>query len=467
MLPVYASLTYKVTSGAAWATIALVGGTVVDAHVTSASTDAETGIGSHGIEVSDRDPSFRDGSNILPPAQTVVNVVYSFSPGEVVTFQICKSDLGSVSATITRDQGPDHTQLASLTDSASRAGLAADGCENESRRQLDQAALSGPAPWPVPIDPHRHVLAVYYPWYSPATFQTGTWAETPEAPFDTSDPASVGAQIDEARSEHIDGFVVSYDGDPTYAQRLSTVTQEAASRPGFYVASMLEMNQLVTRYPSAGLSTGIDSAIKDAIARTDGPNQLQVDGRPVVFVFAAQDLSPTLWKVVRLGLGENPFFIADSTSSAYGFNGLFDYTVSFAADNQVAALDQSFEKTARWDPAVNSGAGPQRLWVAPVSPGENSCVSPPPDDDVYADREKGARYAYTWQAAIASEPEWVLVSTWNEWYEDTAVAPGSVNGSRALDETGPQAEAFETDPTELPASAFSPPGSGNSSHSCP
>ena len=464
-LPAYASVTYRVSSGAAWTTISFVDASVVDANVTSSSTAAKTEIGSNGISVIDREPSLRDGSNTLPTAQTTVNLVYSFTPGQPVTFQVCKGDAGAVSVTLSRNEDQDTTQLASLTDSNSGQGNASDGCQNESSTQLDQATVTGPGIWPAPVDPNRHVLALYYPWYDATTFQTGSWAETPNAPSDTSDPASVGAQIDEARAQHIDGFVVSYDGNRVYAQRLSIVTQQADSRPGFYVAPLLEMNQLVNDYTWLTRVAGIASAIGDAVSRTSGPSQLQVNGRPVVFVFAADDLSVNQWKAVRAKLGVTPFFVADTTNSAYGFDGLYNYTSNFAADDQIAGLDQGYEQAARWDPAVNSGQ--QRLWVAPVSPGEDSCVSDPPDDQFYVDREAGARYDYAWQAALASEPEWVLISTWNEWFEDTSIAPGSLNGTRALDETGPYAASFETDPTQLPATSYTPPDNANASQACP
>ena len=35
----------------------------------------------------------------------------------------------------------------------------------------------------------------------------------------------------------------------------------------------------------------------------------------------------------------------------------------------------------------------------------------------------------------APGPEWVLITSWNEWYETTNVAPGTTTGTRALDQT--------------------------------
>ncbi len=463
-LPVYSSVTLEVSTGSDWTTVGLVGGDVVDANVTSRSFDARPSLGSSGIGLGDDHPSSRSGANTLPPAQVTVNLVYSVLPGQGVMFQICKGDLGTVNATVTHNQGQDHTPVASLHDASSGQDQSSNGCQNGTSVPITQQALTGTGSWPAPIDTHRHVLAIYYPWYDASSFRTGTWAEIPRRPFDTSNAANIRAQIDEARASHVDGFVVSYDGNRTYAQRLAMVAREAATRPGFYVAPMLEMNQLATRSVPTKLVPEIARQIEAAVAETAGPSQLQVAGRPVVFVFASGDLSPATWKQVFLRLKPQPFFVADARSPAYGFQGLFDYTSNFASDDQMADLARGFEKLARWDPAVNGGS--QRLWVAAVSPGENGCVSPV-SDRVHVGREAGARYAYAWQAAMTSEPEWVLISTWNEWYEDTAIAPGSRNGLRALRQTRMFARDFEMHPAVLPASTYPPPASGNTNQACP
>jgi hypothetical protein len=47
----------------------------------------------------------------------------------------------------------------------------------------------------------------------------------------------------------------------------------------------------------------------------------------------------------------------------------------------------------------------------------------------------GERYADTWRAAVGSDPEWVLITSWNEWYESTHIAPGVNSGGRALEQT--------------------------------
>ncbi|MEO5820310.1 MAG: glycoside hydrolase family 99-like domain-containing protein, partial [Vicinamibacteraceae bacterium] len=39
-------------------------------------------------------------------------------------------------------------------------------------------------------------------------------------------------------------------------------------------------------------------------------------------------------------------------------------------------------------------------------------------------REDGEFYDRQWKAALASGADWVVISTWNEWAENTHVEPG-------------------------------------------
>jgi hypothetical protein len=55
----------------------------------------------------------------------------------------------------------------------------------------------------------------------------------------------------------------------------------------------------------------------------------------------------------------------------------------------------------------------------------------------------GETYAGTWEAALASPAEWVVVTSWNEWFEGTAVEPGTSAGDLALRQTERYASMFK------------------------
>ena len=54
----------------------------------------------------------------------------------------------------------------------------------------------------------------------------------------------------------------------------------------------------------------------------------------------------------------------------------------------------------------------------------------------------GERYAATWDAALAAQPDWVLITSWNEWFEGTSVEPSVEYGDLALQQTAAQAARF-------------------------
>ena len=47
-------------------------------------------------------------------------------------------------------------------------------------------------------------------------------------------------------------------------------------------------------------------------------------------------------------------------------------------------------------------------------------------------RSDGAFYRSTWEAALASDPDWVFITMWNEWWEHTHIEPSEKFGDQYL-----------------------------------
>lgn len=57
-------------------------------------------------------------------------------------------------------------------------------------------------------------------------------------------------------------------------------------------------------------------------------------------------------------------------------------------------------------------------------------------------RHSGETYRVLWQEAIAAQPDWILITSWNEWHEGSEIEPSKENGDRELIATGEFARRF-------------------------
>jgi hypothetical protein len=91
--------------------------------------------------------------------------------------------------------------------------------------------------------------------------------------------------------------------------------------------------------------------------------------------------------------------------------------------------------------ATSDPTGPH-LTVATVSPGYDDTNLRGDLNAVVPRGPAGERYIATWDSAIAAQPDWVLITSWNEWFEGTHIEPSVGNGDLALRQTAEQAARF-------------------------
>jgi hypothetical protein len=109
----------------------------------------------------------------------------------------------------------------------------------------------------------------------------------------------------------------------------------------------------------------------------------------------------------------------------------------------------------------NRENGTAKLWVATVMPGYDDRKARP-GNGFARSRDDGEYYRQTWQAAIASKPQWVVINSFNEWPEGSYIEPSRAYGGLYLDLTREWAARFkgaDFQGVDLPAgsAASSPP----------
>lgn len=291
------------------------------------------------------------------------------------------------------------------------------------------------------------VLAFYYPWYDASTWANGLTSDTPAQPYASSDRAAMGRQIDQAKAAGIDAFVVAWYGpngsNPTESN-LSALLEEAAAR-SFRIAILLE-----TDSPFLGDSGATAAALQHALITHAGqPAYLRVDGKPVIFMWRTNLYGVDEWQAIRDQADPNraALWIEDGSDTSYlrVFDGHYLYSNTWNPPADLSALNARYAAQVE---AYRTDAGATRYWVATAMPGY---------DDVRVrggfaqDREGGGYYDRSWAAALASSPNWVVITSFNEWMEGSQIEPSATYGDQYLNQTARWSAQFKAGGGSQPA----------------
>ena len=255
-------------------------------------------------------------------------------------------------------------------------------------------------------------------------------------PYDSRDVRLIRAQIDAARSAGLDGFVVSWWGRESPEAEAFGALLPLARASGFRLAPYYEAGEL---WPRGGPGVAADlEALVDAHGRD--PALLRVDGAPVVLVYGSHRVRPPAWEYVRRRLqagGRRLYLVGDAPGPPWlpYWDALHVYTpVTFVARGR----DPAAEYRARAATARDAGLP----FMTAVAPGFDDRTIRAPGTVVL--RADGATYDASWQAALAVNPAWVLLASWNEWHEASEIEASREHGTRYLEATRCWAERFRS-----------------------
>lgn len=334
--------------------------------------------------------------------------------------------------------------------------------------------------------PHE-VLALYYGWYGQtnrnawgdydiAHHQIKKTAHYPvNGPYSSHDVAIIDWQIDQAKAHGISGFVVSWWGKGDYESwhdQTLALLLERAEKKQFKISVYWEHE----RNTEAQL---IQFAVDDLtyVLQTYGSKKafLKVDGKPVLFSYnSIQWQTPLaslveILKKVRAQAGDFLLIGQDyQANAAYLFDGLHtDYgkmPLDLLANPTPENMGQFRDAAAKYfEKGSKLARSRGRIHCPMIIPGFDNSKSSPAN--VKADRCDGQIYRILWEEAIRTRPDWILISSWNEWLESTEIEPSLELGDQYLQITATYAKPFlNSAPVDVPAPAglaeFNP-GTGN------
>jgi Glycosyl hydrolase family 99 len=307
--------------------------------------------------------------------------------------------------------------------------------------------------------PHL-VLAHYYPWYTTETWRDPQLGDRPLRPYSTEAQADVEAEAAQARAAGIDAFVVSWQGLEAgngFNDKRMRIALDAAQASGLRVCAYTE-TYVANPRNSANMPVDPQSVFEwltDLVDRYgQHPAYLRVAGRPVIFIYAATLMNPSDWNGVIARLqssGRNPLLIGDFSRSILlePFDGEYQYTNVFLTGEPLTDLYRAESLRVRTYNLLRDGDR-RRLWVAPVTPGfDDSLLVNRPTAHV-VDRSNGSVYDEQWRTAIDTGADWVVVTSWNEWWENTEVEPSERYGRAYVDRTRIWADTFKASSKKTP-----------------
>jgi hypothetical protein len=290
------------------------------------------------------------------------------------------------------------------------------------------------------------VLAFYYNWFDENTWTPEKVSDFPITLYNSGDRETVVRHIAQAQEAGIDAFVVGW-----YGPQVEGNQTEPNLALMLEVADSTDLQVSVEFGPDSPFIHS-QQAVVDALrhvlqVHAQHPSFLRVKGRPVIFFWRLDSipLAPgqtplEAWQVVRDQVDPNheSIWIAEGVEEEYQqvFDGHHLYSIAWSQDVHATLSDWGY-RIRRY----NTEHGTDKLWVATVMPGYNDLKTGRADAFV-REREDGQFYQDTWQAAMESGADWVVITSWNEWVEGSQIEPSVSYGNLYLDLTRELAAQF-------------------------
>jgi hypothetical protein len=326
----------------------------------------------------------------------------------------------------------------------------------------------------VPAAAHspRPILADYMMWYQVDTFDGKQSFDVPAAGgYNSDDMPTIQAHLALAQRACLDGFTAHWFGakEPRTTANFGKLLQ-ASSGTNLRHAVVLLQNSL----PGTKEQDYIDS-INFVRANWAGhPNYFRLDGKPVIFFEAMQrpwgstGTAQKAWGRIRAAADPNRSMIwfAEGLNTNYNplFDGLYVYRIDHRNDPGAYRKQPAYAAALR---RAEASSGQKQYFADSIAPGFDDSRSfrirkfdvRSPAPAFQRPRRNGAYYRESFQPTLKTGGDMLLVKSFNEWIEGTAIEPGATYGDLYLNLTCELATAYRNPPppptpTAVPATAI-------------
>ena len=296
------------------------------------------------------------------------------------------------------------------------------------------------------FSPVRPILAWYYGWYVLPPNGAPNWVNTADLPpelYDSYDDATMRRQIRQAKAAGIDGFIC------TWRYNCPRLLDLAAEEGDFGVA--ISIDPVATSMPSF---EAVVAVLQEVRQITTHPAYLRWDGRPVIVFWGnhilPQDSSVDGFRRLRDTSDPNRAQFWLGGGDDFRYLDIFD-AIQFFDISWESSPGRAMASYAAKLSAYNASHATRKPFIATVMPGY--------DDRAVRggrarDRENGAYYRATWDAALRYQPEAIIITSWNEWYEGSQIEPSRSYGTLYLEITREKAQQYRLSSAGIGDSAF-------------
>lgn len=290
------------------------------------------------------------------------------------------------------------------------------------------------------------VLAFYYNWFDENTWTPEKVSDFPVTLYHSRDRETLVRHIAQAQEAGVDAFVVAWYGPQIEGNQTEpnlALMLEVADGTAFRVSVEFGPDS-----PLIHSQQDVVDALRHVLhVHALHPSFLRIEGRPVIFFWRLDSipLDPgqtplEAWQAVRAQVdpGRQSIWIAEGVELEYQqvFDGHHLYSIAWSQDVRQTLKDWG-DRIRRY----NARHGTDKLWVATVMPGYNDLKTGRAQAFV-REREGGQFYRETWQAAMDSGADWIVITSWNEWVEGSQIEPSISYGNLYLDLTRELATRF-------------------------
>jgi hypothetical protein len=196
---------------------------------------------------------------------------------------------------------------------------------------------------------------------------------------------------------------------------------DAAAARGFKVAIHFETQSPYMR-SRAEMIEGLRYAVTTLATH---PAYFRHNGKPVIFFWRNDAIAPAEWPAIRAKADpdHSTWWIAEGVSTAWlnEFDGLHVYNISWSHDFRSSAAKFAVPTRQRG-----------KLWFGTAMPGWDDTHVHGRAGAFARTRAYGQMFRESFEGAASSQPDAMLITSFNEWMEGTQIEPSVNTGEQYL-----------------------------------